>query len=205
MLAQVLPPLAQLLGSVGGHESEDHGKIVVEVAWVCAFLTGGKGECVPPVVDAGLLAALAAHVHRQSAALTAAPNTPELEEANRERSARVIPFVRALGNIAAMEEDRYAGAVMSALEEGGAAAVVPSLLAMLAHGPRPLHRLLQVRKLLPTFAEHFGAARPTISVGVGGYCVGAGEPGLGPAVARGRAGRSGGGGTAGGDAGARCV
>ena len=149
----MLPPLAQLLGTVGGHESEDHGKIVVEVAWVCAFLTGGKGECVPPVVDAGLLAALAAHVHRQSAALTAAPNTPELEEANRERSARVIPFVRALGNIAAMEEDRYAGAVMSALEEGGAAAVVPSLLAMLAHGPRPLHRLLQVRKHFTLFAK----------------------------------------------------
>ena len=56
---------------------------------------------------------------------------------------RLIPFVRSLGNIAAMEDDAFANAVMAALVVGGGAAVVPSLLAMLAHGPSPLHRLLR--------------------------------------------------------------
>ena len=38
-------------------------------------------------------------------------------------------------------------------ERGEGLVVVPSLLAMLAHGPRPLHRLLQVRKLFLLFCK----------------------------------------------------
>jgi hypothetical protein len=57
---------------------------------------------------------------------------------------RLIPFVRSLGNIAATEDDAFPNAVMAALVPGGGAAVVPSLLAMLSHGPEPLHRLLRV-------------------------------------------------------------
>lgn len=43
-----------------------------------------------------------------------------------------------------MEEDTFPNAVMAALVPGGGAAVVPSLLAMLSHGPEPLHRLLRI-------------------------------------------------------------
>jgi len=193
--------LAHLMATVSGQESDDHAKILVEVAWVLSFLTGGAGEAVPAVVEAGLLNALASHVHRESAQLTAAPNTPETEEANHARagcacpatsaadwnfsrqlalrylgadsplfcivgpccrahlldaylaadtwlcvfrSRRLIPFVRSVGNIAAMEEDTFPNAVMAALVAGGGAAVVPALLGMLSHGPTPLHRLLRI-------------------------------------------------------------
>jgi hypothetical protein len=43
-----------------------------------------------------------------------------------------------------MEEDTFPNAVMAALVPGGGAAVVPSLLGMLSHGPEPLHRLLRI-------------------------------------------------------------
>jgi hypothetical protein len=78
--------LAQLLSTVNGQESDDHAKILVEVAWVLSFLTGGTGEAVPAVVEAGLLNALASHVHVESALLTAVPNTAETEEANHARA-----------------------------------------------------------------------------------------------------------------------
>ena len=78
--------LAHLLSSVNGQESDDHAKILVEAAWVLSFITGGTGEAVPAVVEAGLLNALASHVHRESALLTALPNVPETEEANHARA-----------------------------------------------------------------------------------------------------------------------
>ena len=52
--------------------------------------------------------------------------------------------MRAIGNIAAVEDDTYSTAVMAALDANGEAAVLPSLLAILSHGPEPLHRLLRM-------------------------------------------------------------
>jgi len=74
--------LAHLSDIVNGQESNDHAKILVEVAWVLSFLTEGAGEAVPAVVDVDLLNALASHVHQESSLLTVMPNTTEIGELN---------------------------------------------------------------------------------------------------------------------------
>ena len=77
--------LAHLSGIVNGQKSNDHAKILVEVAWVLSFLTGGAGESVPAVVEVELLDALASHVHQESSLLTVVPNTTEAGELNHAR------------------------------------------------------------------------------------------------------------------------